>query len=167
MQSSINTGNGKATITYVASRIYKNTNKLDAVRYIKDCINGNSTNANNAWIELQAIKGGTNIAKGKTVTSTGTINTSLAYSFTYVVDGNINPADLHAYINETGLQCITVDLGNTYNLDEIAVWHYWADGRTYNENTTSVSFDNINWTTVINTSAAETSLGKRFNAYSS
>ena len=63
------------------------------------------------------------------------------------------------------LQCVTVDLTQSYDLDEIAVWHYWVDGRTYNDNVTSVSSDNSTWTTIISTTAAETSNGKRVNAW--
>ena len=44
--------------------------------------------------------------------------------------------------------CVTVDLGRTYDLDEVAVWHYYGDGRTYHNNITSVSSDNSNWVTI-------------------
>ena len=58
-------------------------------------------------------------------------------------------------------------MGSVQNIDEIAVWHYWSDARTYNSNVTSVSSDNSTWTTVINYSAPESSLGKRVNVWHS
>ena len=60
---------------------------------------------------------------------------------------------------------MTLDLGKNYDLDEIAIWHSWIDGRTFNNNITSISSDNSNWTTVINTTELETANGKRVNAY--
>lgn len=79
-----------------------------------------------------------------------------------IVDGDISNS---GYGTTNGNTCITVDLESTYNLDEIAVWHYWADNRTYNDNITYVSSDNSNWTEVIHTTEIETSNGKRVSVY--
>ncbi|HOP65659.1 MAG TPA: glycine-rich protein [Bacilli bacterium] len=163
MTAGTNYGNGSATITYLGEDEPTRTNtNLDGVRYIKDCINGSTSNTDNAWVELQAIYAGVNVAKNKTVTGTVTENSTHPYSI--LVDGAINN---YALASGTGYQCLTVDLGQEYDLDEIAVWHYWFNGRTFYSNTTYVSDDNSNWTAVIATEEAETSNGKRVNAWDS
>ena len=166
MEEGINSGDGKAQITYVGSTMTKMHNRLDNVRYIKDCTNGNSANAYNQWVEIQAIKDGVNVAKGKTVT--GTVNAKSGYAYTKIVDGDIASSN-YAQSNSNGNQCVTVDLGAIYNLDEIAVWHYYTGGRTYNGKVLSVSSDNSTYTTVMVPAAnnsPETAEGFRVSAYS-
>lgn len=166
MSQSTNTGNGKAQITYLSSdnsSVTKTNTKLNNVRYIKDCLNGSSLGASDiSWVELQAIVNGINVAKGKTVT--GTIAQNASYPYSRITDGDITSAN-YAAPSVSGLQCVTVDLGQAYDLNEVAVWHYWLDGRTYYSNTTSVSIDNTNWTSVISNNDAETANGKRVNAF--
>ena len=157
----VNSGDGKVYIRY-AGVVQRLNTKLDSVRYIKDCINGSSANTPNHWVEIQAIKDGTNLAKGKTVT--GTVSAASGNAYTKIVDGLIGSSS-YGKSSSNGLQCVTVNLGAVYNLDEIAVWHYYSDGRTYNNNITSVSSDNSTWTELINMSAPETQYGKRISAY--
>ena len=160
MSSDASEGNGKVKITYVGSDMpAKKNNKLDNVRYIKDCTNGSNVNAYNHWVELQAIKDGSNLAKGKTATG---ITGSDSYPVSRITDGDITTAN---YADGGSSKCITIDLAKNYNLDEVAVWHYYGDGRIYNENVTSVSSDNENWTTIISTTEKETVDGKRFSAW--
>ena len=68
------------------------------------------------------------------------------------------------YGSGAGLQSVTVNLGTTQEVSAIKVWHYYADGRTYNATRTEVSTDNTNWTTVFDSSVsgtyAETASGK-------
>ena len=63
----------------------------------------------------------------------------------------------------TGLNSVTVDLQSLQNVSVVKVWHYWADGRTYNATKTEVSKDNTNWTTVFDSASdglyAESSTG--------
>jgi len=158
-----NIGPGSAKIAFlgtVAPARVKTT--LNNVRYVKDCINGSSANTANHWVEIQAISNGINVAYGKT--STGTAAENVTYPYSRITDGDISYAN-YSKTEATGLQCITVDLGSAYNLDEIVVWHYWLAGRIYNNNTTSVSSDNTNWTTVISNTQIETSQGKRVNVW--
>lgn len=164
MEAGINEGNGKAQITYIGASYNKTVSNLNNVRYIKDCINGNSVNTNNHWLELQAISNGTNVVYGKTVTSTSEPRAGYGAQLSALVDGNFeyNNIDL-----EAGNQCVTVDLGDLYDLDEIAVWHYYEDQRSYNNHSLYVSSDNTNWTTLIDnvSGVTETSQGIRVSAY--
>ena len=82
-----NEGNGYAKITYVGEKPRRKTTKLNNVRYIKNCTNYNTYNNGNHWYELQAIKDGINVAKGKAVTGTTTENSSYPYS--RITDGDI------------------------------------------------------------------------------
>ena len=165
-----NTGNvGWSKITYYGSNEPPRINsEFNNVRYIKNCINGSSANVYNHWIELQAIKDGQNLALNKTVTGTSPQLDS-ARAYTYIVDGkidNVTPTSGHGRPTDTGLQCITVDLGTTYNLDEIAVWHYFVNTtRSYNENVTSVSSNGTNWTDIMGGSVLETSTGQHASVW--
>lgn len=59
-----NNGNGKATIKYYSKKKPPRMENevLQEVKYIKNCINGNSSNDGNHVIEMQAIKDGINIS---------------------------------------------------------------------------------------------------------
>lgn len=165
MNNDAREGNGQAKITYISKEIKeKVSTKLNGIRYIKDCINSNK----DRWVEIQAIKDGINIAKQQPVTGTSLQDNDPKRAYTYIVDGIIdNTTDSSGYGSPKtqGNQCVTVDLGSEHNLDEIAVWHYYEDGSTYNNNVTSVSKDNVNWTEVIKTTEPETPNGKRVSAY--
>ncbi len=163
MLSGTNQGNGYAKISYVDTKPKRRNTKLNNVRYIKDCSSYNISSEYNHWTEIQAIKDGVNIAKGKTVTGTTTASSSRPYS--RVTDGDISPSNFTVPATEATNQCVTVDLGSTYDLDEIAVWNYFGDLRRYYDSITSVSSDNTNFTTLINDANYQTSTGRRVNAY--
>jgi len=146
MQAGINTGNGKAAITFLGdSPSSEDSKKILGVRYIKDCTNGSTYDTSNQWVEVQAINKGINVAKGKSITSTSTMdsNTSGTISEVAVVDGIIEKQQFYQTVDD-GLQCITVDLEKEYDLEEVAVWHYYFD-RSANENVTSVAGENQNY----------------------
>ena len=167
MEEDINEGNGKAKITYISKEKPERKNKkLNGIRYIQDCTNGNSINVGSHWVELQAIYQGKNVAKGKTITAVSNVGTSYGTgTITSIVDGDIDSSQYSEFGESR--QCITVDLGQTYDLDEITTWHYWIDNRTYYEHTTFVSSDNVNWTSVTQPTKEESNKGYRINAYES
>ena len=168
MKSGTNQGNGYAKISYVDTKPKRKNTKLNNVRYIKDCSSYNISNNANHWVELQAIKDGVNVAKGKTVTGTQPEANTTTYAYSNIVDGTIYSTGSKGFgysSTNTTNQCITVDLGKTYDLDEIAVWNYFGDLRRYYDSITSVSSDNTNFTTLINDANYQTSTGRRINAY--
>lgn len=161
----VNDTDGKIKITFDGSKHEKTNQQLNQVRYIRDCIDHSSAVASttNVWVELQAIREGKNVALHKTVTGTGTATAARPYS--NIVDGSI-ATDTLGGTNATGLQCITVDLGQSYDLDEIAVWHYYDDLRSYDHHTLSVSSDNQNYRTLLNQEKMiETESGFHINAW--
>ena len=166
---SANNSNGSAQIRFKSvnepSRV---RSELESVRYIKNCINYNSESNYNHWVEIQALVGGQNVALGATVTGTSAqIDTDRAYS--YIVDGmvdNFTDAIGYGRPSGSGNQCVTIDLGQTYDLDEVALWHFFGkDSRIYIDNITSVSSDGTTWTTIDNGGYIETSAGRHISAW--
>ena len=63
-----------------------------------------------------------------------------------LVDGVVNTSP---YVSlDSGLQYVQIDLGSLYDINEIKVWHYFGDGRTYHDTKTQVSSDGQDWVTV-------------------
>ncbi len=164
-----NSGHGYAKITKLTKPEKTNSN-LNSVRYIKDCTNGSTSNAGNYWVEIQAIKDGVNIAKGKTVTGSLSTGTLAITNSQYIVDGDITH-NRYGSAAGIGIRCVTVDLGSTYDLDEVVVWHFYNDSRTTYNNTLSVGATNkTNLTSldkilINNKSTLSSSQGQRFSAY--
>ncbi|MBU8733430.1 phage tail protein [Cytobacillus oceanisediminis] len=114
-------------------------NAVRKIRYIRDWINGSSANTSNIWVEIQAISGNVNRALGKTVTSS-----AAGTNLSRITDGDINSANFASV--GTGDQWVRIDLGAVYeDIDYIQVWHYYADGRTFNKTKLEVSEDGVNW----------------------
>ena len=110
------------------------------------------------------MKDGENIALNKTIT--GTVSQySSTYAYSKIVNGKASNSSEYGRSSSAGLQCVTIDLGSTYNLDEIVVWHVYSDNITFNNNITSVSSNNSTWTEVINKQEPETIKGKSVSAY--
>lgn len=132
--------------------------QLRKVRYIRDHLGyGSTSNGSNHWIEIMAFdKDGTNVALGKyALNENGEEPTALT-------DGNIDTGQWSTYGMDNGKH-MTVDLGTTYEIDSIKVWHYYGDGRTYYKTKTEVSLDGVNWETVFDSQISgeypETSAG--------
>jgi hypothetical protein len=76
-----------------------------------------------------------NQAKNKTlITSGSTIGNPLR-----ITDGTKDTG--FANIDTAGPQWVRIDLGQSYKLDKIKLWHYYADSRTYNDVIVQVSND--------------------------
>ena len=134
-----NGGDGKAKITYIDDPSSPDSSKIKRVRYIKDCTNGTTHDETNQWLEIQAISYGVNVAKGATVTSTSPAEDGRDVS--YIVDGIMDDTTKFFQPVNDGKQCVIVDLGKEYDLEEIGVWHYYVD-RSSNNNVTSVAGEN-------------------------
>ena len=160
----VSNSNGKFRIQKVSNNDEdnpprKDTNtKLNNVRYIRDCATGNSDNSHNGkyphdvhWVELQAIVAGKNIALNKNVEVSPTF-TLKGSGAEVITDGKASDSSKYGtYVDSDGTvgeKCITLDLGQTYNLDEVAVWHYYYDGRNYYNHKLLVSSDKTNWTSL-------------------
>lgn len=158
-----NDGDGYAKIQYVDIKPKRKNSTLNNVRYIKNCHSYNSGANSNIWDEIQAIKDGVNLAKGKTVT--GSIAEHASHPYSIMVDGDIHYEQYARPSSYGADRCVTVDLGSTYDLDEVAVWNHFHSTRSFYNNVTSVSSDNSTWKTLIDDVTYETSNGHRVNAY--
>ena len=171
MTSGNNSGAGKARITYYGPNMPDRiNNRLEHVRYVKDCTNGNTTNSYNQWVEIQVIDDtGTNVALNKTPVGTSPeISTDRGYVYITdgMIDNKIGTEIGHGRSTDTGLQCITIDLEQEYNyINEVAVWHYYVNGRTYSGNVTYVAGNDGVYRMIINHDEAESAKGKRINAW--
>ncbi|HYE73165.1 MAG TPA: Ig-like domain-containing protein, partial [Blastocatellia bacterium] len=80
----------------------------------------------------------TNVAVGKTVTASAS-----ASNLSKVTDGEVKiyesvTEQSYAIVFE-GMQWIKIDLGQSYSIDRIRMWHYYGDGRTYRDVVVQVS----------------------------
>lgn len=156
----VSNSNGKFRIQKVSNNDEdnppgKDTNtKLNNVRYIRDCATGNSDNSHKhevSWVELQAIANGKNVALNKNIETSPTF-TLEKDGPAVVTDGKASDSNQYGTYTDNdgtvGEKCITLDLEQTYNLDEVAVWHYYEDGRNYYNHKLLVSNDKTNWTSL-------------------
>lgn len=174
MLPGVNDGGGKASIKLVSSGISltKINTKLNNVQYIRDCIAGSNENGYNHWLEFQAISEGKNIAQGKSRSADISVGLNLVNNG-YISEGSGDSGtfngDKDYYAANNGEKCITVNLGGKYNLEEIATWHYYKDGRSYKNKGMSVSADGINFTPLTEANGIylipETVNGIRYSAY--
>lgn len=99
------------------------------IRYIKDIVQGNTVNAGNHWVSVEAIEmdGDKEIdrARGKTVTGYPSITNGQR-----AVDGD-NSAGSYAYTQDGVKGVIMVDLGQPYPIDYIRIRYHYSDKRLY------------------------------------
>ncbi len=104
-------------------------------RYIKNAINGNTTNNWGTWVEIEAYDDkGKLVSAGKPVSYSKSIEakTSKSTDELALTNGNKHFNDYVAVGQEP---CwIELDLGAEYEISKVIIWHYWADGRKYHDN---------------------------------
>lgn len=91
----------------------------------------------------------TNLALGIQATVSPALPAANVWQIPYATDGSIeeqaNPpqgTDPLGYIDASnGFTWVTLDLGEEYLLDEVKLWHYYPDGRTYKEVLVQISSD--------------------------
>lgn len=150
MLPGVNSGDGRAKIERVLVKtddgisLPRKNQKLNNVRYIKDCASGATPTLDQiTWQKISAIEKGINRSGEKTLT----------------------------YSTEGSSRCATIDLQGNYDLDEIAVFHKPVAGIDYHDNTIRVSSDGSNWQYIkkqgigTNLSETETKTGIRVSAY--
>lgn len=177
MVEGVNEGNGKARIELVstASQDAKPTvknNKLTNVRYIKSCTSGTTDDQTNvSWSEIAAMQNRNNLASNKGVNSvSGATMPSTSSEKKKVTDDDVDTLYTGTIdASSTTGACITIDLGSTQNLDEIAVYHNptAVNKKSYKESL-QVSSDNSTWVTLILSTGEglpENSSGIRYTAW--
>ena len=146
-----------ATVLYNNNK--RKNSDLNRVRYIKECLYSNSANDINEWSEIMAIRNGENRAL-----STSIKDISVVDAAKLILDGNINTRT-NSLIEPENDTCITVDLGRTFDLDAIYVWHNYSDNRIYYERRLYVSTDDIDYVEIDNNEEVETEQGIKVSAF--
>lgn len=133
------------------------------IRYIRDYLNGSSANTSCHWVEIKANKGNGNVALGKQVISSGSDEGS---AIEVITDGSTATASYYGLNGGVNVY-VQVDLGTPQLIDNVQIWHYYGDSRTYYDTKTEVSTDGIKWYTLydaeIDGNYAETSSGKTYD----
>lgn len=180
MVAGVNDGAGKFRVTKVSENDSANppkrgsNPKLNQVRYIRDCVDGNTVDSNGYWLEIQAISNGTNLALGKAPAGSG----GTASDLNYITDGSVDNTTSIGKITGSGNKCVQIDLGSAVNLDEIAVWHQYQlndSAVSFKNHTLSVSTNGSTWQIIRGNSSdsndtgrtneAETSNGIHYNTF--
>lgn len=130
--------------------------KLKA-RYVRDWLNGSTSNNGKHWNEIRVLRDGVNLSLGKPITSSET-----AGRISKVTDGTTDNTN-YAYVNAAAEAWVQIDLESIQEIDLVQVWHYYADGRTYYGTKTEVSEDGVNWIPIFDSAVegtyAETDVG--------
>ena len=179
----VHEGNGSASIKYLGTEEPKRNGLLNNVRYVRDCINDYVTPAGvtdgkiKRWLDIQVIKDGQNIIAGKEPYTSLALGSGSKLSYatdgSIPVEGKIDTVNtystaLNYFVDVENVQCLSFDLGNIYNVDEIAVWHTGPRSGYYKYNTIQVSNDGKNWTIFDfgnNSNNREDTDGKRITAW--
>lgn len=154
MSENANLGAGKAKIELISTNSKDNpptkkTSDLDSVRYIKDCLTGIGTSTAPQWLEIQAMRNGENLAHGKSTNYPELTDGKLDVAINRAIDNS--GTDVATVYNQSF--CQIIDLGDAYNLDEIAIWHNSINTteiseRTLQKHTIEVSTDQTNWQSI-------------------
>ena len=78
-----------------------------------------------------------NLAAGKLPTS----STSAFKNLSYATDGIISTSNYADSYTGTGLEWVQLDLGASYNIGDIKLWHYFGDARKYHDVIVQLSND--------------------------
>ncbi|MBP1745208.1 MAG: polysaccharide deacetylase family protein [Firmicutes bacterium] len=126
---------------------YTETNEgLDIVfstvnaRYVRLYSNGSTANSYNHYVEVE-IYGSqppavTNLAAGKPLLSSAAFTNPAL-----VTNGDKNTNNYADSYTNSGLQWIQVDLGASYSVGSVKLWHYFGDSRKYHDVVVQLSND--------------------------
>ena len=90
-------------------------------------------------LSIQVPKGTTNLAKGKTVTSSD--DAPIIGDLTLVTDGDADGADGSFVELMPGKQWVQIDLGAAADIYKVAMWHYHKQAQAYIDVVVQVSDD--------------------------
>jgi hypothetical protein len=105
-------------------------------RYVRFWANGNTHNSYDSWVEAQVFQTPRNLALGITPTFSGATSQNPAFA----TDGG---TDTNAWVglNTAGKGWMQLDLGAQHTVNQIKLWQYWGNGRTYHDVIVQLSND--------------------------
>ena len=106
-----------------------------------------------------------NLAAGRPATGTSALAWPLQLTDGDIwADSGVDNSGEYTYTTAQGLQAVVIDLGAVYSVDQVRLWHYVGNGRTYHNTKTEVSADGQTWETVYDSAVSgeypETAEGK-------
>ncbi len=112
-----------------------------SARYARFYSNGSNVNSNNHYVESEiygdASSAAINQAAGKALTSSVNF-----VNLARVTDGSMSTGSFSEdYPAGGGLQWLQVDLGISYDISDIKLWHYFGDSRKYHDVVVQISDD--------------------------
>lgn len=158
----------KATAEGLSTKVGEKQDMLfSSIRYIRDWLNGSNSGASNEWVECQVMAGENNIASEilpelyKMVKDENGNDIpqliELEQDMSLYTNGKLLPEDSteetadtdmssppYIFTENGGPQFMLLDLGGSYSVDSITIWHYYADSRIY-DHKLEVSSDGVNW----------------------
>jgi uncharacterized protein YjdB len=111
-------------------------------RYARFYSNGSSANKWDHYVEIQIYNlttGSTtagNLAAGKISTASSAFK-----NISFTTDSDKNTANFADSYSNTGLQWVQIDLGASYSVNDIKLWHYFGDARKYHDVVVQLSND--------------------------
>ena len=120
------------------------------LRYIRNSLNWSNVNNHSHRTQIEAYSSWVNVALNKTVTQIyWTKDPGNDTPLSRITNWTIATSPYYDIMTSWQIQ---VDLGQTYLIESITMWHYYWDGRIYNDNVLEISSDWTNWETVFNSS---------------
>jgi hypothetical protein len=110
-------------------------------RYVRFYSNGSTVNGANHYVEVAVYGAEPQTAPTVNLAPEGTLSSSVPFdNSTFATDKLMDDTSNYAR-GTTGLQWMQVDLGAAYDLNEINLWHYYGDGRSYHDVVVQLSND--------------------------
>ena len=135
-------GLGVGTASEYSETSSGKTIAFDAVnaRYARFYSNGSNVNSENHYVEIE-VYGSKPLVPAVNLAPKGTLSSSVNFkSISYVTDNQTDNTSNYA-TGAPGKQWVQVDLGASYDLNEVKLWHYYGDGRRYRDVVVQLSND--------------------------
>ena len=110
-------------------------------RYARFYSNGSTVNGANHYVEIEVY--GVEPQKAPTINLApeGTLSSSVPFDNSSFATDKLTDDTADYARGTSGLQWMQVDLGASYDLNEIQLWHYYGDGRSYHDVVVQASND--------------------------
>ena len=127
---------------YIESSLGKmlSLNSVDA-RYARFYSNGSNVTGWNHYVEIEVYGVGTQVVPAVNQAPASTISSDVTFSgISYITDGQTSNSSKAAKAGP-GLHWVQLDLGAVHELNAIKLWHYFSDGRIYQDVVVQLSND--------------------------
>jgi uncharacterized protein YjdB len=110
-------------------------------RYARFYSNGSSANKWDQYVEIEIYNLTTAITTGNLAAGKIPAVSSAFKDISFATDGDKNTANFADSYSNTGLQWVQIDLGASYSVNDIKLWHYFGDARKYHDVVVQLSND--------------------------